>query len=93
MEPFASPFGMVELTTEREKHIYAFHPEVRTQRKYFFRTLAEPETVRRSRFDAKVFILYHRTSSKKYLAIVIKTNQRNFILTAYTTTKIQHQAP
>ena len=92
MERFDSVFGSVELTSEREKHIFMFHPEVRSQRKYFSLTLAEPAVIRRSRFDPKARILYRMLSQKKYLAIVVKTNQRNFILTAYLTNKIQHQA-
>ncbi len=73
------------------RHILAFHPEVKAHRKHFAKTIAESDIVRRSRFDPTVFILY-RSISKKYLAIVIKTNQRNFILTAYLTGKIQHNA-
>ena len=91
MERFDSIFGTVELTDEREKHIFMFHPEIRSQRRFFSTTLAEPEVVRRSRFDPKVFILYRAVPQKKYLAIVVKRNQRNFILTAYLTNKIQHQ--
>ena len=89
MERFASPFGTVELTAEREKHIFLFHPEVRKERKHFPSTLAEPEVIRRSRFDPKVFILYRAIVQGKYLAIVVKTNHRNFILTAYLTRNIQ----
>ena len=92
MERFDSIFGLVELTQEREKHIFTFHPEVRHQRKYFSLTLAKPKIIRRSRFDPKVFIFYRSLPRKKYLAIVVKTNKRNFILTAYITNKIQHNA-
>ncbi|MBI4086819.1 hypothetical protein HY416_02450 [Candidatus Kaiserbacteria bacterium] len=88
-ERFVSPFGTIELTAEREKHIVLFHPEVRGQRKHVNATLAEPEVIRRSRFDPKVFILYRMISQGKYLAVVVKTNHRNFILTAYLTRNIQ----
>lgn len=89
MEIFPSRLGKVELTDERTRRIATFHPEVKSYKKYFASALAEPDVIRRSRFDASVFVLY-RTFSKKYLAIVIKTNKRNFILTAYLTGKIQH---
>jgi hypothetical protein len=89
MERFASPFGIVELTSEREKHILSFHPEVRSQRKHFALTLAEPEIIRRSRFDPKAYVLYRAISQGKYIAVVVKTNHRSFILTAYLTRKIQ----
>lgn len=96
MERFRSPFGEVELTKEREYHIFQFHPEVRAYRRHFAMALENPEIMRRSKSDSSVYILYHSLSSRKqksmYLGIVIKTNKRNFILTAYLTTKIQHQS-
>lgn len=90
---FQSSFGEVELTEERKGHIFRFHPEVRKYQKYFAKTLAVPDSIGRSRFDTAVLIFYRLLQSKKYLAIVIKTNRRNFILTAYLTDKIQRQAP
>lgn len=90
MEIFSSPLGDVELTAERERHIFQFHPEVKKFRKQFAKTLSKPDTTRRSRHDPKVFILY-LLIKKHYLAIVIKVNQRNFILTAYITSKIANQ--
>lgn len=90
-EQFNSIFGKVELTQERKKHIFEFHPEVRSYRKYFPETLTKPDVIRRSKSDQAVLILY-KLLQKKYLAIVIKTNKRNFVLTAYLTDKIQHQS-
>ena len=92
MERFGSVLGMVDLTEERERHIFVFHPEVKALRKHLAVTLAKPDAMRRSRFDPKVLILYHALTQKKYLAVAVKTNQRNFILTAYLTDKIQHLA-
>lgn len=91
MEQFPSSFGPIELTVERERHIYEFHPDVRRYRKLFAQTLAQLEIIRRSRFDSSAIIFYRSVSSQKYLAIVVKINQRNFILTAYLTYKIRHQ--
>ena len=88
---FKSSSGEIELTKEREKHIFQFHPEVRKYRRYFSETLATPDFIRRSRFDPTVLLLYRLLQIKKYLAIVIKTNRRNFILTAYLTDKAQRQ--
>ncbi len=88
MERFLSQFGEVDLTDEREQHIFTFHPEARKHKTHFAKTLAEPDAVRRSKHDPRVFILY-RAVGKASLAIVVKTNQRNFILTAYLTDKIQ----
>lgn len=92
MERFDSVVGLVELTDERKQHIFQFHPEIKTLRKYLTPTLSQPDFMRRSRFDPKVFIFYRAAPQKKYLAIAVKTNQRNFILTAYLTSKIQHLA-
>lgn len=89
MERFKSLFGEVELTEERERHILEHHPEIRAYRKYFVATLIEPEFIRRSKYDAKTLIFY-KLLKKHYLAIVIKTNQRNFIITAYITSKTKH---
>ena len=91
MERFVSPLGEVELTDEREQHIMEFHPEMRSYRRYFSEAIAKPDTIRRSVFDTQVRILYHfLKNADKYLAIVVKTNHRKFILTAYTTHKIKH---
>ena len=92
MGRFDSVLGVVDLTDEREQHIFTFHPEVKALRKHFTTTLSQPDIMRRSRFDPKVLILYRTLPPKKYLAIAVKTNRRNFILTAYLTDKIQHLA-
>ncbi len=91
MERFQAPFGEVELTDERERHIIQFHPEIKAYRGLFQEAIMEPNSIRHSIFDPKVLICYHFLhSAKKYLAIVVKTNHRNFILTAYFTHKIKH---
>ena len=87
---FASRFGEIELTEERQRHILTFHPEVRAHIKYLSKTLASSKTIRHSKFDLNVIIFYSELIEEKYLAIVVKTNTRNFILTAYTTNKIKH---
>lgn len=91
MEQFRAPFGEVEITEEWERHIIQFHPDVKLYRKFFNDTIEHPEIIRHSVFDRKVLICYRLLPpAKKYLAIVIKTNQRNFILTAYLTHRIKH---
>ncbi len=87
MERFDSPFGIVELTHERFSHIIEFHPEIKKLKKYLSKTIAKPKFIRPSKSDNQVFILYGRIEKDKLLAIVIKTNSRNFILTAYLTSK------
>lgn len=90
MERFRSQFGLVTLTAERKYHIFQFHPEVRRHQKHFAKIISNPEVTRRSIHDLFVLIFYRRVSRKNYLAIVIKTNKHNFVLTAYLTNKIRH---
>lgn len=87
MERFGSIFGEIELTDEREEHIFEHHPEISIHRRQFSETLLKPDLIKRSKYDTKVLIFY-RKLRKQYLAVVIKTNQRHFILTAYITSKI-----
>lgn len=87
MVKFISVLGPVELTDERRKHILQFHPDTKKYQKHFQKTLKEPKNIRRSRHDPKVFIFYGLVEKEKYLAIVVKTNERHFILTAYLTKK------
>jgi len=91
MKRYDSPYGMVELTDERLNHIITFHPDVVRYRKYFKRTLGRPEIIRRSKYDPQVYVFYGRVSQGKFLAIVAKTNSRNFVLTAYLTHKISQR--
>lgn len=92
VERFRSQFGSVTLTAERKRHIFEFHPEIRRYQKYFAKTIGDPEVMRRSIHDLLVLVLYRKISRKNYLAIVIKTNKHNFVLTAYLTNKIRHQS-
>lgn len=84
MMHFDSPHGRIALTDERKQHIIASHPDVAQHFAYFGTTLADPHLEKRSVHDPSVIICYrflaHR---KKYLAVVIKTGPRPFVLTAY----------
>lgn len=88
MKRFQSEFGLVELTEERLGHILEYHPEVKSYLKDFTRVLRSPRMMRPSKYDREVKICYGRAGKNKWLAIVVKTNSRNFILTAYLTTKL-----
>lgn len=88
MQRFNSPFGTVTLTEERKAHILIFHPDVRRYLRYFASVLAEPELVVPSVHDRAVLICYGLVpKTKKYLAIVVKTGNKPFILTAYVAKK------
>ena len=87
MKRYDSSLGPAELTDERRDHILAFHPEVRKYLKDFAVTLAHPQSIVPSRRDGAVKIFYGRRIRTRRLAIVVKFNRRNFILTAYITSK------
>ncbi|MBI5470106.1 hypothetical protein HY968_02175 [Candidatus Kaiserbacteria bacterium] len=90
MQHFRSPYGSILLTDERKRHILEFHPEVRMYLRYFVDTLAKPEYESRSVHDAAVVICYqYIPRRKRYLAIVVKTGTRPFILTAYLARKLK----
>lgn len=88
MRKFESPYGMVTLTNERWQHILEFHLDVAGCIRYFEQTLARPEQEIRSTHDASVVIFYRfLPRRKRYLAVVVKTGARPFVLTAYLAKK------
>jgi hypothetical protein len=91
MQCFISRLGTVELTDERKNHILTFHPEIHSAFTYFSEALSHPNTIRQSKFDTEVILFYKKVTDSKYLVIVVKVNQRRFILTAYFTEKIKHK--
>jgi len=89
---FQSKIGrVIELTQERQKHIFEFHPDVNPYFSRIEQVLEAPSEIRSSRHNPEVLLFYKYFAdikSGKYLAVVVKTNQRNFILTCYLTDKI-----
>lgn len=82
----------VELTPERRKHILQFHPDLKPYLDQIKLVLESPEIIKRSLDDPRVLIFYRYFDtilSGKYIAVVVKTNQRNFILTSYLTSHIK----
>ena len=89
---FKSKIGEVELTVERKSHIILRHPELKSHISKISQVLSSPDTIRRSKFDrqALLFYKYFDTIKKgKYINVTVKSNERNFILTAYITDKIR----
>jgi len=83
---------LIELTYERKNHIIEYHPDVNTHLSKITEVLENPDQVRKSKHDPKVFLFYkYFTNLKggKYFVVVAKTNLRNFILTCYLTDKIK----
>ncbi len=87
MKRFSSPFGVVELTSERHSHVLKYHPDVREHLEKIAVTLSKPDFIKPSIRDREVMLFYHNIDPRKYLVVVVKFNKRNFILTTYLTIK------
>lgn len=81
----------IELTPERKGHILLYHPDLKLHFSKFKQALLSPTEIRVSKSDPKVLLFYKqfaRIGGEKYIAIVVKFDKRNFILTAYLTNRI-----
>jgi hypothetical protein len=82
----------VELTDERRAHILCYHPDMASFLDRMPKVLRAPDVLRQSTDDQNVLIYYKYFAEifgGKYLAVVVKTNNRRFVLTAYLTRRIQ----
>lgn len=82
----------VELTEERKGHILEEHPELLDHFDKLKKVLLNPDEIRTSKTDQQVLLFYHyfaKIKSGLYIVVVIKTNERNFILTAHMTDKVK----
>ncbi len=82
----------IEITVERWNHICEQHPELNTLWETVRITLENPDFIKMSLADRSVRMYYHYFDNLlggKYILAVVKTNQRNFLLTAYVTDYIK----
>lgn len=82
----------IELTDERKQHILARHPDVAIHFSKVSKTLLKPDEIRVDKEDKNVLLFYRyfsKIGSGKYLVVVIKLNERNFLLTLYSTRRIK----
>lgn len=90
---YASYLGRtIELTSERKKHILIFHPDLKPYVKLIKEVLLEPDELRVSKSDPKSLLFYKHFATilqGKYIAVVVKFNERNFILSSYLTNHIK----
>lgn len=88
MQTFDSPFGRVSFTSERKRHIIAFHPDVAPYLQLIGKALTPPVHSVPSANDASVVVCYYLLTPRKvHLAVVVKTGTRPFVLTAYLVKK------
>lgn len=82
----------IELTSERKKHILTFHPDLHSYMKHIKAVLLQPDDLRISKSDPQVLLFYKYFDTildGKYIAVTVKLNERNFILTSYLTDHIK----
>ena len=82
----------IELTEERKKHILIRHPDVAVHFSKTSKVLLDPDEIRIDKEDKNVLLFYKHFSkigSGKYLVVVVKVNNRNFLLTIYSTHRIK----
>ena len=86
----------VELTDERCAHIAQYHPDVVPFLDRLAQALRAPDMLRQSTQDPNVVVHYRYFADilgGKYLAVVVKTDARRFVLTAYLTRRIRTGKP
>jgi hypothetical protein len=85
----ANPFGEeVILSEDVWEDIILKHPEVKSFLKEIGDTIAKPDFVKESVYDSrsKLYYLFHKhIYNGKYLVIVVKTVDINFVSTIYLT--------
>lgn len=82
----------VVLIDEVRAETFNKHPEARDFVSYIEITLQDPQEVRRSSRDARI-VLYYRYEENvlngKWIVVVVKRIDRNFVSTFYATNKIK----
>lgn len=82
----------IELTSERKKHILTFHPDLHPYMKHIKEVLLQPDDLKISKSDPQVLLFYKYFDTildGKYIAVTVKLNERNLILTSYLTNRIK----
>ena len=93
MEIFIDLFNRkIKLSEERKKHILE-RLEMIGQEHKITETLINPEFIKRSMSNKNVNVYYKNYPktpvTNKYLAVVVKINGENFVITAYFTDRIK----
>lgn len=85
-----TPLGFQVRTTDSYwALIQKKHPEVTSKLSYIQQTLTEPEFIRQSQKDKKVFLFYKSYRSYWLCVVVKQLDGESFIITAYLTDKIK----
>ncbi len=78
-------------TTQGVSHIVFRHPEINGMLKEIEETLREPDLIKTSNYDKKVWLYYKfYEKTKGYLSVVVKIyNGEGLLLTSYITDRIK----
>ncbi len=93
MKALGDVFGnLIEMTDERWDHVCEQHPELKSRIKKVVATLQDPDIVKASRSDRSVRLYckyFDNLYGGKYILVVVKSNKRHFLITAYITDYIK----
>jgi len=82
----------IKLTLDRLNHILTTHPEIKGLEDKISITLKDPDIIKQSIYESNVHIYYKHYKMKpkeKHLAVVIRINVNNFVITTYITDRIK----
>lgn len=84
--------GEVELTKEREEHIAERHPDLLPHHaECLAKTLEDPDQIRRSERFGNALLFsrwFEGVLQGKFVVVVVMTNDRQWIITAYLSRKL-----
>lgn len=90
---FSSALGKrIEFTDERRRHILQYHPDLAPFLDRLGEVLIGPNEIRKTSEDPEVLLFYKFYSDilrGKYIVVVVKVNDRSFILTAYLARRVK----
>lgn len=86
-----SSSGKLLRTTENywTKIITIKHPSLKNKEKEIKKVLQDPEIIRVSKSDKKVFLYYRKHKQNYFCAVTKNENGSGFLITAYLTNKIK----
>ena len=64
------------------------HPEIKNQKHKAIETLTNPDTIKQSQVDEKVFLYYQKITDKYFCIVAKHLDVNGYIVTAYITKKL-----
>jgi len=96
-EHFSNSLGKrIELTDERQQHIFQYHRDLVPFFDRLGNVLSAPDGIRRTLEDSQVLLFYKfypDILDGKYFVAAVKVNDRSFVLTAYLARRVKTGEP